>query len=180
MRKLNGNGKSNGVEVIRPLEHRPEVMVVKSADGRHKVFGDGKALDTREFIAVHEAIGPVISSADPSPPWTDDERAELSEAEERLQRAEALLDRLRAERAAMAEQWERAEDESERRRLYEAAHEHKARIEEAEALAKQARVAMNATKKRITEAARLRRDHPHLVQRAATLDERLEAMEQKR
>lgn len=180
----------NGVEVTRPLRHRPDVIVVTTRDGRRKVIGDGGGFTSAEIVQL-QGLAP---STTPRLEFTETEQAELAAAEERLARASALVDSLWQELAAHRKKidelaagafdpWGNPKASAEAageevHRLQEAGREISRRIAEAREVEQQALVERNEARRRITAAARARQSLPATSLRST--EERLEALERRR
>lgn len=184
-------GKKSDVEITRPLKHRPGVLLIKQ-NGSQKVIGDGDPFTYQEYI---ELRGGYVDSTTPRLQLTDEEQAEIDQANARLERASALVDQLYAEGAGLSEKVRKAVSTSndpyvERRptdkeldtirNLEATAHELTGRINEASELEKSALVERNAIQQRITVAARARQFPPTFHNPKLSTDERLANLEERK
>lgn len=84
---LRKNGKD--VEILRPLEHRRDVIVVVT-NGTRRVCGDGSPFSSAELIQ----LSGLVESTTPRLKPTDDEQAQLDAAANSLERARVCVDNI--------------------------------------------------------------------------------------
>lgn len=184
-RKANGHDDL-GIEVERPLPHRPNLVIIKLADGRKRVFGDSLPLSREEQLAVF-GVGEQPSR---KLEFSEDEQRALDDADALFERAEAAWTSLRAERDRLLDERDAVtgnadayggqlspKDAQTAQRLNAEAKSLQGRIKEAEDLLKAARIERNRIKEPVMRTARARQFPDECAPAPKTLGDRLAELE---
>ena len=159
------NGKD--VEILRPLKHRPDVLVIV-LNGTRKVMGDGSPFSSAELI---ELSGGLAESTTPKLKHTEDEQAQLDAAMSSLERARSCSDKFFGDLEDLATRlaahypseflyhYEAPPklDESEIDRIKQEAQEVQSKLDAAQKIETHARIEFNELNAKIKYAARERK-----------------------